>query len=121
MDKNKELETADVPWEDPIAEDFHVAVFKEKNPVTFGHLVFVPKYNTPEVIQDAFYSAFKSGLDMVKSGMADGFNIGMDVGKAAGQTIMYPHIHVIPRFNGESKDPVGGMRTVVPVKGKYKN
>jgi diadenosine tetraphosphate (Ap4A) HIT family hydrolase len=117
---NKELETADVPWKEPIAEDFHVAVFKDAYPVNFGHLLFVPKYNTPEVIQDAFYSAYKAGLEMVKSGQADGFNIGMNVGKVAGQTVMYPHVHLIPRFDGDVEDPTGGIRNVVPGRGNYK-
>lgn len=120
MDKNKELETADVPWKDPIGEDFHVAVFKDDFPVTFGHLLFVPKYNTPEVIKDAFYDAYMAGLELVKSGKADGFNIGMNVGKTAGQTVMYPHVHLIPRYDGDVKNPTGGIRNVIPEKGNYK-
>ena len=120
FDGPDELEDSHAPWTGIYREDFHVIVYRDKYPVTEGHLLFVPKYNTPEVIQDAFYDAYKAGLEMVKSGMADGFNIGMNVGKAAGQTIMYPHIHVIPRFNGDVEDPTGGIRNVIPGKGNYK-
>ncbi len=117
--KNQELSEANVPWDDLVAEDFHVAVYKDKYPVTFGHLLFVPKYNTPEVIQEAFYDAYKAGLELVKSGKADAFNIGMNCGVEAGQTVMYPHIHLIPRFNGDVPNPKGGIRNVIPGKGDY--
>jgi diadenosine tetraphosphate (Ap4A) HIT family hydrolase len=118
---DKELETANVPWTDKIDEDFHVAIYRDKYPVSHGHMLFVPKYNTPEVIQDAFYDAYKYGLALIKSGEADGFNIGMNVGKVAGQTVMYPHVHLIPRYEGDVKDPTGGIRNVIPGKGNYKN
>jgi diadenosine tetraphosphate (Ap4A) HIT family hydrolase len=120
MDKDKELETADVPWTNLVDEDFHVAIYKDEFPVSYGHLLFVPKYNTPEVIQDAFYSAYIYGLELVKSGEADGFNIGMNCGETAGQTIMYPHIHLIPRYEGDVPNPRGGVRHVIPGKGDYK-
>jgi diadenosine tetraphosphate (Ap4A) HIT family hydrolase len=120
MDKNKELETADVPWTNPINEDYHVTVYRDGYPVSLGHLLFVPNYNTPEVIQDAFYDAYKAGLELVKSGKADGFNIGFNFGSAAGQTVMYPHVHLIPRYEGDVEDPVGGVRNVIPGKGNYR-
>jgi diadenosine tetraphosphate (Ap4A) HIT family hydrolase len=49
----------------------------------------------------------------------DGFNIGINEGKAAGQTIAHAHIHIIPRFNGDVPDPRGGIRWVIPDKAKY--
>lgn len=115
-----DLEKANVPWNDLHSEDFHVAVYKDKYPVSIGHLLFVPKYNTPEVIKDAFYDAFKYGLSLVDGGHADGFNIGLNFGQAAGQTIMYPHVHLIPRYEGDTKDPTGGVRNVIPGKGNYR-
>ena len=117
---DKELETANVPWTNKIDEDFHVAIYRDNYPVSYGHMLFVPKYDTPEVVKDAFYDAYKYGLALVKSGQADGFNIGMNVGEVAGQTVMYPHIHLIPRYEGDVKDPVGGIRNVIPGKGNYK-
>lgn len=115
----KSLDSANVPWTDPISEDYHVVVYKDKYPVTDGHLLFVPQYNTPEVIQDAFYDAYKQGIKMVEEGKCEGFNIGMNVGTVAGQTIMYPHIHLIPRNKGDVEDPTGGVRNIIPGKGNY--
>jgi len=117
--KNKELSTADVPWAEPISDDFHVTVYKDKFPVTNGHLLFVPKYNTAEVLQDAFYDAYKKGMQMLANNECEGFNIGLNIGSVAGQTIMYPHIHLIPRRSGDCEDPTGGVRNVIPGKGNY--
>ena len=49
----------------------------------------------------------------------DGYNIGINVGRAAGQTIAHMHVHVIPRFQGDMEDPQGGVRGVIPSKQKY--
>ena len=49
----------------------------------------------------------------------DGFNIGINDGAAAGQTIMHLHIHVIPRYRGDVADPRGGVRGVIPEKLRY--
>ena len=49
----------------------------------------------------------------------DGFNIGLNDGPAAGQTIAHAHIHVIPRYRGDVADPRGGIRWVLPDKAKY--
>ena len=48
-----------------------------------------------------------------------GFNVGVNIGKDAGQSIMHCHIHLIPRRNGDVKDPSGGVRGVIPSKQKY--
>ncbi len=50
----------------------------------------------------------------------DGYNIGINVGEAAGQTVMHLHIHVIPRFGGDVDDPAGGVRFVIPARGNYR-
>jgi diadenosine tetraphosphate (Ap4A) HIT family hydrolase len=64
--------------------------------------------------------ALADGNNMVEQGECDGFNIGYNSGTAAGQTVMYPHIHLIPRRNGDVEDPVGGVRNTIPGKGNYK-
>jgi len=56
----------------------------------------------------------------VLKGDADGYNIGMNSREAAGQTVMYPHIHMIPRRNGDCADPVGGVRGVISGQANYK-
>jgi diadenosine tetraphosphate (Ap4A) HIT family hydrolase len=46
--------------------------------------------------------------------------VGMNRGEAAGQTVMYPHVHMIPRHAGDCADPVGGVRGVVPGQANYR-
>ena len=50
----------------------------------------------------------------------DGFNIGVNVGVAAGQTVMHLHLHIIPRWAGDVDDPAGGVRFVIPERGNYR-
>ena len=49
----------------------------------------------------------------------NGFNIGVNIGKEAGQSIMHCHVHLIPRRKGDVDDPRGGVRGVIPSKQKY--
>lgn len=108
------------PWEDVVSEDYHVKVFKDKYPVTEGHLLYVPKYNTIHVLMDAFEDAIRYGEKMVFDGVWDGFNVGLNYGESAGQTCRWPHVHLIPRRKGDMEDPTGGVRHVIPEKGNYK-
>ena len=108
------------PWTDILQEDFHVVVYKDKYPVTEGHLLFVPKYNTTHILSEAFNDAFRYGRAKVNAGEWDGFNIGFNYGEAAGQTVPWPHIHLIPRKAGDVEDPVGGIRHTIPGKGNYR-
>ena len=65
-------------------------------------------------------AAYKWGYDWVERGYCDAFNIGQNVGEAAGQTVDYPHVHLIPRRKGDMDDPRGGVRHVIPEKGNYR-
>lgn len=113
-------DTKNAPWRNPVKDDYHVAVYLDNYPVTEGHLLFVPKYNTIGVLRDVLEDAITHGLEQIQSGMWDGFNIGMNVGEAAGQTVPWPHVHVIPRRKGDMEDPRGGVRHVIPEKGNYR-
>jgi diadenosine tetraphosphate (Ap4A) HIT family hydrolase len=113
-------ESDSAPWQNLVSEDIHVAVYKDGYPVTEGHLLFVPKYNTVGVLRDAIGDAVKHGIEQVVSGEWDGFNVGMNVGTAAGQTVDWPHVHLIPRRHGDMADPRGGVRHVIPEKGNYR-
>jgi len=115
------LEDSSAPWDQVVSEDYHVRVFLDRYPCTAGHLLFVPKYNTFGVLTDAFEDAARYGKKMVESGQWDGFNIGLNYGAAAGQTVDWPHIHLIPRRKGDVADPVGGVRNTIPGMGNYKN
>jgi diadenosine tetraphosphate (Ap4A) HIT family hydrolase len=48
-----------------------------------------------------------------------GYNVGVNVGQASGQTIMHVHVHLIPRYPGDCPDPTGGVRNVIPGRGPY--
>ena len=119
----KEAQSAGVaPWDLEVEQlsDFHVAVFRDRYPVARGHLLFVPQYNTDAVINDCFETAMREGRRMVAEGECDAFNIGINMGPAAGQTVMYPHVHLIPRRYGDSNDPIGGVRGVISGQANYK-
>ena len=111
------------PWDLKVNElsDFHVTVFEDRYPVTTGHLLFVPNYNTVSVIVDAMDSAMRHGQMLVEQGRCDGFNVGINMGRAAGQTVMYPHVHLIPRRTGDCPDPTGGVRGVITWQQNYKS
>jgi diadenosine tetraphosphate (Ap4A) HIT family hydrolase len=114
------IEDSTAPWTELVEEDYHVKVFHDLYPCTPGHLLFVPKYNTVGVLMNAIEDAVRYGQAQVNKGEWDGFNIGLNYGAAAGQTVAWPHVHVIPRRTGDVEDPVGGVRNTIPGKGNYK-
>jgi len=110
------------PWTDTVSElsNSHVTVFRDAYPVTEGHLLFVPRANTDESVVVAMGMALLIGRQMVQNNQCDAFNVGINMGEAAGQTVMYPHIHLIPRHTGDTVDPVGGVRGVIPGQANYR-
>jgi diadenosine tetraphosphate (Ap4A) HIT family hydrolase len=109
------------PWDltVPDLSNVHITVFQDRYPVAVGHLLFVPNYNTSVTIADAFEAALIYGNNMVAAGKFDAFNVGINMGSAAGQTVMYPHVHMIPRRTGDCADPVGGVRGVIAGQANY--
>jgi|TARA_B100001778_G_scaffold154982_1_gene127327 diadenosine tetraphosphate (Ap4A) HIT family hydrolase len=99
--------------DEPIFENKHTAVFKDLYPCVKGHTLFIPKEDTPEHIGESYKLAYFVGNEWIKEGKMKGFNVGMNMGVCAGQTIMWPHIHFIPRHDGDSKE-IGGMRHAHP-------
>lgn len=114
------IEDSEAPWTELVEEDYHVKIFADKYPVTPGHLLFVPKYNTLSVLMDCFENAVHDGIRMVEAGECDGFNVGFNYAKSAGQTVGWPHVHLIPRRTGDMEDPTGGVRHVIPERGNYR-
>jgi diadenosine tetraphosphate (Ap4A) HIT family hydrolase len=110
------------PWTNTVPElsNTHIAVFRDAYPVAQGHLLFVPYANTDESIVVAMGMALLVGRQMVQNNQCDAFNVGLNAGVAAGQTVMYPHVHLIPRLHGDTPDPVGGVRGVIPGQANYK-
>ena len=103
-----------------------VYVRDDKFPVSQGHCLVVPKRHvetwfdmSKEERQEAFelIDQVKAMLDEEYS--PDGYNIGLNCGEAAGQTIPHAHIHVIPRYKGDMENPRGGVRGVIPSKQSY--
>ncbi len=100
--------------------------FADRYPVSPGHLLIVPRRHvatyfeaTPEEKQ-ALMALLEEAREYLERHRApDGYNIGINVGEAAGQTVFHLHIHLIPRYTGDMADPRGGVRHVIPEKGKY--
>lgn len=95
-------------------------------PVARGHTLVIPKMHVADYF--ALPASVKTDLwqlvDQVKTLLdegyhPDGFNIGINVGAAAGQTVMHVHIHVIPRYAGDVPQPRGGVRGVIPSRQTY--
>ena len=82
------------PWNDLVWGDFHIVVFRDRFPVTRGHLLFVPREDTPGLIREAMTSALWEGNRMVDAGECEGYNVGLNIGRVAGQTVMYPHVQI---------------------------
>ncbi len=109
-----------------LAEDELSVVYKDGFPVSPGHTVIIPRRHfatlfeaTPEE-QAALLAALaqaKAILD--ERHRPDGYNIGINQGKAGGQSVPHLHIHVIPRYLGDKEDPRGGVRWILPDKAKY--
>ena len=115
----------DAPWADEniVHESANVIVYKDGYPVTEGHLLFVPKIvEQRRDITRCFEIAYDWGVQGVLDYKWTSFNIGINNGVEAGQSVMWPHVHLIPRRKGDVKDSKrvkGGVRHVIPLKGYY--
>lgn len=109
-----------------LLENDHAVVFYDRFPVTPGHALVVPKRHITSFFET---TAEERGALMELVGRVrehllaerapDAFNIGINDGVAAGQTVMHLHIHLIPRYLGDTEDPRGGVRWIMPVKAPY--
>lgn len=110
------------PWTNVHLETREFVVYEDIYPVTEGHTLIVPKLNTTDYLLRCFKFAVDMGNQNVQStnNNVTGYNVGINVGESAGQTCMYPHVHLILRRAGDTKDPTGGVRNVIPEKGNYK-
>ena len=108
------------PWDDMVKELPNIVIYQDRYPVTPGHLLFVPKMVDVSDIGAAMSVAVAWGEALKAQGECDGYNIGINMGASAGQTVMYPHVHLIPRRAGDTEDPVGGVRGVIPGQANYK-
>jgi len=95
-------------------------------PVTAGHLLVIPFRHTPDYFsltadeRHAIADLIAECKTIIeKTHYPAGYNIGFNVGEAAGQTVMHCHCHVIPRYAGDVPDARGGIRGVVPGRRRY--
>ena len=97
----------------PVMESDFTFVFNDRYPCVPGHKLFIPKENNAHFLGRSYGLAYDYGNERIKKGEIAGFNVGMNIGVPAGQTIMWPHIHFIPRHHKDSKK-IGGIRHAHP-------
>ena len=110
-----------------VAENNSVFAMKDNYPVSEGHLLIIPYRHTENFFSMTeversnameLIRVLKNQLEESDSSIT-GFNIGMNSGESAGQTVMHSHIHLIPRRDGDIRNPRGGVRGVIPGKMDY--
>lgn len=109
-----------------VAGDDLAVVIRDGFPVSKGHTLVIPRRHIGsffDLTADE-RAAMLALLESAKAGLEaelrpDGYNIGINDGPAAGQTVAHLHIHLIPRYSGDSPDPRGGVRWVLPDKAQY--
>jgi diadenosine tetraphosphate (Ap4A) HIT family hydrolase len=104
----------------------HAIAIPDGYPVADGHTLVVPRRHVNSLfdLSSEERAAVWALADEVRQQLferfrPDGFNVGLNDGLAAGQTVDHAHVHVIPRFEGDVPDPKGGVRWVIPVKADY--
>ena len=110
-----------------LAANTHALAVADAFPVSGGHTLIIPRRHvssffelTNDEVTDAYelLRCMKDRLD--ESLKPGGYNIGINVGTVSGQTFAHAHIHLIPRYAGDVADPVGGVRNVMPGRGRYR-
>jgi diadenosine tetraphosphate (Ap4A) HIT family hydrolase len=109
-----------------IMENDHAVVIRDGFPVSEGHTLIIPKqhlsswFETQAIEKAALLHAMDEVKQLLDEQFSpDGYNVGVNDGEAAGQTVLHLHIHLIPRYKGDSDDPRGGVRWIMPDKAKY--
>jgi len=110
-----------------IASNEVAFAIKDGFPVTASHTLVIPKRHAETYFDltadellacDELLRSFAAEIKL-RDPTVEGFNIGINAGAAAGQTIFHCHIHLIPRRNGDVENPRGGIRHLIPGKGYY--
>jgi ATP adenylyltransferase len=112
---------------DTVLENRLARLVKDAFPVTQGHLLAIPKRHAADYF-DLGTAEIRACQHLIEEGRArlteddpsiEGFNVGINCGSVAGQTIMHAHVHLIPRRKGDSPNPRGGVRGVIAGKADY--
>ena len=109
-----------------VASNALAAAFADGFPLTRGHTLIVPRRHEPDFLalssveQAAVWALVAEVCSHIETGgRPDGYNIGVNIGEAAGQTVGHAHLHVIPRYRGDVEDPRGGIRWIIPDRARY--
>ena len=110
-----------------LAEEGPCALISDLYPVAPGHALIIPRRHissfremTPDEWAATHRLAQKRGAELqAEDPSIQGFNLGINDGRAAGQTIPHCHIHLLPRRTGDVRRPEGGVRGVIPSKARY--
>lgn len=110
-----------------VADNTLAFAIRDGFPVTEGHTLFIPKRHALDYFElsqaeiNAINQLMTQQKDLLQHSdkTIEGFNIGMNCGEAAGQTIFHCHVHLIPRRRGDVENPRGGVRHVIIGKGRY--
>ena len=115
-----------LPADQIIAESDLCVAFYDQFPVSKGHVLIIPKRHVAdyfELMPEEIAAMQKMLFEMKDVVQAlyqpDGFNIGVNVGEMAGQSIFHVHMHLIPRYAGDVEYPRGGVRGVIPEMQNY--
>ena len=108
------------------AERATAVAFPDAHPLTLGHTLVVPRRHLtglslfePDELTDLWLLGTNLCRDLRREHGASAFNLGVNLGRAAGQTIEHVHLHVIPRYEGDVTDPRGGIRWIIPERARY--
>jgi diadenosine tetraphosphate (Ap4A) HIT family hydrolase len=111
---------------DAIADSSEAYAILDRFPVNEGHALIIPKrhvasyFDLTELERSACWSMVNDVQQVLqKQFEPPGFNVGINVGAVAGQTIFHVHIHLIPRYAGDVPEPRGGVRGVIPERRAY--
>jgi len=114
------------PQREILCENAHAIAVFDTYPVSPGHSLILPRRHVVTVwdlAEDEYlacYALVRALKPVLEARFRpDGFNVGVNCGEAAGQSVWHAHIHVIPRFAGDTPFPKGGVRHVIPLKGSY--
>lgn len=106
----------------------HAVAIEDAYPVTPGHMLIVTRRHVASYFElsEEEQAGLWQLLPTVRAALErahhpDGFNLGMNDGAAAGQTVRHVHLHVIPRYEGDVPDPRGGVRWIIPERAPYWN
>lgn len=109
-----------------LLESATVYAMFDKFPVSNGHTLIIPKKHCSDYFelsfkeQSACWFMLNKAKEILKKRLnPDGFNVGINISESAGQTISHVHIHLIPRYNQDVKNPRGGIRNIISSKGDY--